>query len=591
MPASLHRCQRFLLTPIPSHMPDIKKNLYVVMALCLIIVSSSLVFFSMRNQSLTIDEPNHLTCGIEWLQHDSYTLWPENPPLSRAVVALGPHIDGFVLPPPEHKAQTIFEYFVSSYNQDYFSQGLIQNRLVWMRIFVLPFFLLMTFLVWHWTRRNGDHISALIALGLICFLPPLLAHSALATTDVVFATTLLLSFYFCTEWVKKPSVINALLFGLATGTALCAKFSILLFLPVFAVVMITFFLLYGLTVSGFTFKKWLTSFLLTGMLALLVTSLFTWAMYGFSVGTLAAQPVMQVLSKEAPVPPGIMNITLPAPELFSGLILLIGHHINGALTYTNDSMYVHGVWYFYFLTVLLKTPLPFLLVMIGGFVASFFISGKSHWEAKALAFVPIVFLLISVTSNINYGIRHFLIIYPLSAIGTTVCLYWFLRMHLNENILKLAGAFIVIAVMAISIKQAPDQLSYFNAIAGDEPGEYLVDSDLDWGQSLFQLAEYQKVNNIDSLYLGYMGFFNSCWYPELRLKHLPPDTEVKGWVAVTETVYRGLFYSKTMPIDDCTLYQFSFDPTNGMKLHSKYRWLDKHKLVTRIGGIRLYHVE
>ena len=53
----------------------------------------------------------------------------------------------------------------------------------------------------------------------------------------------------------------------------------------------------------------------------------------------------------------------------------------------------------------------------------------------------------------------------------------------------------------------PNYLTYFNEfIGGPKNGyQYLVDSNLDWGQDLIALREWQRANNVTDLHLAYFG--------------------------------------------------------------------------------------
>src|SRR5271155_3008886 len=44
--------------------------------------------------SLTIDEPVHFACGLAYIATHMYTLDTQQPPLARAMQALGPYLDG-----------------------------------------------------------------------------------------------------------------------------------------------------------------------------------------------------------------------------------------------------------------------------------------------------------------------------------------------------------------------------------------------------------------------------------------------------------------------------------------------------------------
>lgn len=121
----------------------------------------------------------------------------------------------------------------------------------------------------------------------------------------------------------------------------------------------------------------------------------------------------------------------------------------------------------------------------------------------------------------------------------------------------------------------------------------MADSDVDWGQGLIELSEFARENQIDTLYLSYFGAVDECMYDLPPIKPLLPDQPVKGWVAVSENNYRGLFVFSTETFyatDTCRFLVFDFVPQETP--HTLYRWLDAYELKAHpTNSIRVYHVE
>jgi len=86
----------------------------------------------------------------------------------------------------------------------------------------------------------------------------------------------------------------------------------------------------------------------------------------------------------------------------------------------------------------------------------------------------------------------------------------------------------------------PNYLAYFNEIAGG-PGnapDYLTDSNIDWGQDLFQLMDYMEKNKVENLNLVYFGWpYHALFYPEARYD---PEN-IDGNVAVSVTKLTGIY--------------------------------------------------
>src|SRR5205085_6680192 len=109
----------------------------------------------------THDEPMHVVCGWEWLTTRSDYRDLEHPPLARAMFAIEPALRGVTA--------------LDEHNEIRFLNSARAANLV--------FLIITLIVVTSWTRRLFGDSAALIALGLLGALPPVLAHAALATTD------------------------------------------------------------------------------------------------------------------------------------------------------------------------------------------------------------------------------------------------------------------------------------------------------------------------------------------------------------------------------------------------------------------------
>jgi hypothetical protein len=100
-----------------------------------------------------------------------------------------------------------------------------------------------------------------------------------------------------------------------------------------------------------------------------------------------------------------------------------------------------------------------------------------------------------------------------------------------------------------SLVMFPHYLAYFNLAAGGPRSgyHYLVDSNLDWGQELISLAEYQDAHQLGPVYLSYFGSAEPADYgveyyclPSLGLLDCSEASlPVEGWVAVSATCLQG----------------------------------------------------
>src|ERR1700733_13361865 len=162
--------------------------------------------------SATVDEATHIAAGLEWLQHGRYTLQPENPPLSRVPLAVGPFLAGYRVagdgePPPGRPLGDI----VDTDDPHDLSRARAGN-LVWL--------LAAGAVVYAWARRlHGPWPASLAVFFFVC-VPTVLAHAGLATTDIACAAAFCAALLAFTAWLDGPTWARTILLGVCTGGAL-----------------------------------------------------------------------------------------------------------------------------------------------------------------------------------------------------------------------------------------------------------------------------------------------------------------------------------------------------------------------------------
>ncbi len=560
----------------------------------LVVVAVVLILLSSKNQSLTVDEPHHLYGGLEWLQEGSNSVWPENPPFARIFVALGPYLHGHTLDFNLPDNLQIYDYFSASYDLSYFDKGEIANQLFWLRILILPFFLLSACMVWFWTRKIGSPVAAFFAMGMYVTLPPILAHSGLGTTDIAFVAVFMLMLFAFMHWLKKPSWKSSIYFGGTTGVCLLTKYSVFAFFPPIAISALFLFFFFDVRANQRSILSWLRSMIGHSLIVAIVAFLCVWSFYGFSIGTLGEQQIIRTIIEQGEISDKLTNIKVPAPEWVAGIRLLYYHNGVGHLSYALGEVSPKGFWYYYPMSVLLKTPWPFLIFFILGFIG-IFRGGRSHWnwELILIMLTPFVVLISVMTSNINIGLRHILIIYPMAAIGAAVGINRLFQQSTFRSFNRYAfSSALLVWQMVIAVVNFPHYISYFNGFAGEEPGIFLIDSNLDWGQGLLALATFSEENDIDEINLHYFGVGRSCWYSLPKINSLTPNIPVKGWVAISEMAYWGPWVGTAKNDEECFIFNFKPTFENDRLVNSRFKWLEKYPLKAKIGGsIRIYYIE
>ncbi|MES1164390.1 MAG: glycosyltransferase family 87 protein [Verrucomicrobiota bacterium] len=539
--------------------------------------------------SHTFDEPHHLATGLEWWQFGTYRWWTENPPLPKVVTAAVPYLTGMRL--PARPAMLTPDPWLPGVElleaaPDY------ARTLMLARIGTVSFLLLTLGLTFALAGGRKHLLSAFAATALVATYPTLLGHAGLATTDVAAVATVLL-FLFCLDrWADRPSPARAAVVGAGFAlAALCKLTAPALCLP--------------LGLAWLAARRWrpyrwrmlLAQAALAGVVAFAVV----WACYRFSVGRLDDLPPMEYIGTPVLPPPGqrsalvawFCRLRLPAPEFWDGFLFLKAHDKHGHSAFLFGQIRDRGgFWNFYLVGLLLKSPLPFLL-LLAACLPALLRKGRRPLEPRALGagLAALVALALSTLLTVNIGLRHLLIVVPLLAIFIAGALTPWIEERVQRGgrarlvALVASGAALVASVAVVEIAR-PQLMAYFNPLAGREPGHALIDSDLDWGQDFLLLKRELRARQISTAHYGFFGTMNPCGPDMPELLPLVPKVPVAGWVVLSEQFYRSDFFV-SIRRDSCASphYDFKLEPGDS------FDWLKTYEPVARIGAtLRLYHV-
>ncbi len=434
-----------------------------VLALALVVVASVRIVATYNVFSNVIDEPAHIACGMEWLDKGVYQWEPQHPPLARVAAALGPYLAGIRSQGTVHENDhsMYFEGNAILHRQEY------DHTLALARLGILPFFWIACGVVYVWGKRYFGAAVAVIALFLFSFLPPVLAHAGLATTDMAVTAFLGAAFFTGVMWADEPTVRRGVWFGAATGLAVLSKFSTLVFLPAGAGAALLAYFAVERPRPGDVWES-VQGRLPSFGVAVLTGAITIWAGYRFSFG-----------------PVHFAHLQLPAPELFQGIQDVIQHNREGHPSYLLGMHSWYGFWDFYFVVLAVKTPLAFLALLGIGIATVRRRSSGCGWLPLACA---LGILCAALFSHINIGVRHILPIYVMFSLVAAIGA---LRLLEQAEKRPWAGAALGALLLWLGISSLlahPDYIPYFNELAGSHPENILVDSDLDWGQDLKRLA-------------------------------------------------------------------------------------------------------
>ena len=147
---------------------------------CLLILLGVQLILSVRRESQTWDEGNHIYAGYRSWTHKDFGLNPEHPPLLKLIATI-PLLPLSLNTPALQDRYFKEEAFVGG--KDFLYQNNADQILIRTRLAAASLTLLLALLVFLATREMFGTGAAFIALGLLVLEPNLLAHGALVTTD------------------------------------------------------------------------------------------------------------------------------------------------------------------------------------------------------------------------------------------------------------------------------------------------------------------------------------------------------------------------------------------------------------------------
>ncbi len=521
----------------------------------------------------TADEPAHIAAGMEWLDKGTFTYEHLHPPLARVVDALGLFLSGI--------RSTGNPNIWNEGNAILQMNGLYEQNLMLARLGVLSFFVIATLIVWKWTKLYFGELTALLSVILLTTLPPVLAHSGVATTDMAFTAMFVTTLFTFCLWLEKPTLLRTHLLGITLGLTCLTKFSALVFLPVSLGSIAILYYLRTIKLkekNTLGIKRWIAS---VGI-AILICLLTIWAGYRFSydriinVDSKVPKRIEKIIDSKSlfyhPANFIVKKVPLPAPEFFSGIIEVSHKNKAGHPSYLFGEVKTRGWWYFFPVLLLVKTPLPFLLLTAIGFFTLFKDVGKKiqYFDLLAPAVVAIAILIIGIESSINIGLRHLLPIYPLLAIVAGYGGVKLRKFRQSRGIGTILLTLLLIWQLGSSFKAHPDYLPYFNLLAGNHPEKNFGNSDQDWGQDLKRLATTLKNRKIKEFSVCYNGSAKLRHFDFPQNQRLIPYEKTTGWIAVsTSCLRRG---TRKPPYD-------------------QYSWLEAYNPVELVGkSIYLYYI-
>ena len=516
----------------------------------MLLVMGVLLTKNAREDSATADESIHILSGYEsW--HGVFTVNPEHPPLGKQIDAIPLQYIKPVLPEDRTFTNAINDFYYDAWaetksyawNWLYNTAGNNPDRIVtaarMVVVFVTLIFGWVLFLV---SQKWYGGAAGLMAVFLFVFSPMLLTHGHLANTDLWIAFGFFGSIFSFAWYLEKPDLSRMIMAAIVFAMTLLLKFSAVLLLPVLTLVWLGKYCTSG---KGKAYR-W-KPFFGTTLVFLIVSLFFIWADYGFPQNV---APHINLNTDKAHLEQSLRLMApllehLPFPVYLKGLIMTVSSSFSDRRAYVLGHFYDGGVWYYFPLAFLVKEPLALLILLSAG-IMSWCLWKKKLEFRDWLLMIPVGFyLLVSLLSRLNIGIRHLLPIYPFVFIFISYFVSeFFARLKKSSKNALLSSCLILSFLLAwylyANISVYPYYMTYFNELVGGPRGgvRVLADSNIDWGQDTKRLASWIKEQNIQEPIR--MEYF---WSDEVQPRYYginfvplkKNDPSQEGWIAIGVT--------------------------------------------------------
>lgn len=481
----------------------------LVLAVLVFIFANGLL--SLRNKTLTIDEPEHLRYGVHILHLNSNRFDDSKMPVS-AWNAL-----------PRRIAELLPEGALSALLSDFQVA----------RVMTLVASLGFALVVFIWARTLYGFVPAVLSLALFALDPNIIAHSQLITTDLYAAGTITLALYSLWRFNHARDWRHALLSALALGVSQVAKYTAAYLVPLFPILLllsdaprlldlmrqrswytIARYLLQGL--------KFATVYVVIGILVVNIGFEFNRTFTPLRDYQFKSDLFVSIQQRLASI--GGTPVPVPYPYL-QGLDWVAFKERTGTgygpIYLLGQLRQEQGFLGYYFVAYLFKEPLAMQLLGLTAIAAYIWNRRRFQFlQNEMFLLIPVAFF--SVYFNFFFraqiGFRFFLVALPLIQIFTASLLNGW--PHVARWTRPAVGALLIYLTLSV-FSYYPFYLAYFNELAWDRRQAYkvLADSNLDWGQSDWYLQRYVAT------------------HPEV---HVQPDSPVAGTVIVSVNTLVGV---------------------------------------------------
>jgi hypothetical protein len=535
----------------------LRQHAHLLVAVSLLALMGALAGGAALRQSVTFDEVAHIGAGVSALQKLDLRMNPEHPPLPKILAALPLVVRGTyadyssiqwtISRQPVHAflGEWVFgDWLLAKWNDP-------ETTLAWARLPMLVLTLLLGWVIYVYGRQLGGSWGGLLSLSVYVSLPAFLAFGPLVHTDVAVTLFFLLTVWSFAGLYRDPSRRQVRVFAACLAGALLSKFTAGLLFAVFPVFALSArrWPLPGQPAERGAARLWRKTRWRAALRGVLWAALVVYAFY-FVLSVRQPTVVLDLIPGGAWLDP-LRRLLMPVWLYLLGILMVLG--MGSRPCFILGHSYPHGVWFYFPVLFVLKSPVGFLgllaLALTVWLVAKrqrrdtpaelIPASEAPHWRALWVSLGVTVAACLA--SRVSISIRHFsvplvLLILMLAPLPEQLRR---LRSSLPRTARTLQALTALLAASCVftAVRVYPFYFPYVSPLGFGRPAYTLfADSNVDWNQSLPEVAAFVRARGLTDLPLDAYGFADpTVTVPQARIWNCqtPQESDRGLWVVVS----------------------------------------------------------
>ena len=549
------------LSPAPQTTSDDAPRFRYAPALaCLLLVLMGILAGGAAlRESITFDEVAHIGAGVSYWQKLDFRLNEEHPPLAKMLAALPLVLRGTRADYSHISWTNSAKFLPNAFLGEWVFGDWLLTRwndpvrtLALARLPMLLLTLVLGWVVFVCARKIGGDWGGLLSVLVYTATPTFIVFGPLVLTDLAVTLFCLLSLWRFGDLWKDPTRNNAFLFGLCLAGALLSKFSSgLLFFAFGAFALSTRFRALPEMPAGkpelraWRRLRWRRTLEGTALAAIIVYVFY------FAVSVNQSTDALYLIGHGAAWTP-LRRLLMP-PWLYLRGLLFFALSASRP-TFILGHGYPHGVWFYFPVLLVLKSPLGFL----GLLATALALALKQRLRSRPSGAIPetevlrwrvlwvslIIFTAACMLSRLQISIRHFSV--PLVLLIIMLApLPRMIRNLARESRWQAAAvaaltAFLGVSSLASVVRAYPNYLPFFNTLTWSHPIYWWAsDSNVDWNQSLPEVRKFADQHGLKTLELDLYSMMDpTVSVPQARVWDCqkPSADDAGQWVVVSSNM-------------------------------------------------------